>query len=91
MEPYVYPLTWSERHKATRAALAGCEVVTPLELFIFMGGDPDQFTPEDESDCCADLRAHGYRREMVPVRFYGPLEERWVRHEHWPEDDQWPA
>lgn len=91
MEPFTYPLTWRERHGATRAALAGCEITTPLELFIFMGGDPDEFTPDDESDCCADLRGHGYRREMVPVRFYGPLEERWVRHERWPEDDQWPA
>lgn len=65
-------------------------MVTPLELYIYMEGDPDDFTEEIERECCADLRAHGYRREMVPVHYYGPLEERWVRHEHWPEDDRWP-
>ncbi|WP_146193602.1 hypothetical protein [Sphingosinicella humi] len=71
--------------------LAGEPVVTPMELFIFMGGDPDQFTPEIEEHCIRDLKAHGYRLEKVAIEFYAPeLQDRWVRHEHWPEDDQWP-
>lgn len=86
-----YHLTWRARHAATRAALAGEPVVKPIELFVYMGGMVDDFTPEIERACVADLRAHGYRPEMVAVEFYGPLQERWVRHEHWPEDDQWPA
>jgi hypothetical protein len=85
----VYHLTWKARHDATRAALAGEPVVTPLELFIYMGGDPDQFTPAIDRDCCADLRQHGYRPEKVPIKFYGTLETRWVRHVHWAEDEQW--
>ncbi|WGM37520.1 hypothetical protein [Caulobacter sp. NIBR1757] len=84
-------LTWRGRHAATRQALAGMEITTPLELFVLMGGDPDQFTAEIEKEAMADLRAHGYRPENVAVRFYGPLECRWLRHDHWPEDDQWPT
>ena len=84
-------LTWRGRHTATRAALAGMEITTPLELFLVMGGDVDQFDDEADSGARADLRSHGYKPEMVAIRFYGPLEERGLRHEHWPEDDQWPA
>lgn len=91
MDGCTIPLTWAARHTATRAALAGMEITTPLELYIFMGGDPDVVTERELKEAQADLRAHGYRPEMVPVRFYGPLQERWVRREHWPEDDQWPA
>ncbi|WP_374577380.1 hypothetical protein [Phenylobacterium sp.] len=88
LEPFTYPITWSARYKAVRAALAGCEVTTPKELCIFMGVDFDDVTSRMESEAARDLRAHGYRREMVPINFYGPLEERWVRHERWPEDAQ---
>lgn len=84
-------LTWRGRHQATRAALAGMEITTPRELFIVMGGDFDDFDDEIDKACRADLRAHGYRPEKIAVKFYGPLEERWVRHEHWAEDDRWPA
>lgn len=91
MEYGKFHLTWKERHVATRAALAGCEVTTPLELFILMGGDPDGFTDEIDQECRSSLRAHGYKAEMVAVTFFGPLELRWLRHGLWPEDDQWPA
>jgi hypothetical protein len=83
-------LTYRARHEATRAMLAGMPVMTALEMFIFMGGDPDKFSSEIEKQCISDLKAHGYKYERVPIQFYGPLEWRWVRHEHWPEDDQWP-
>ena len=83
-------LTGRARHAAVRAALAGEPMVTPKELCIYMGINYDDITEELEDEAARDLRSHGYKREMVAIRFYGPLEERWVRHEHWPEDDQWP-
>ena len=69
LEPFTYPITWSARYKAVRAALAGCEVTTPKELCIFMGVDFDDVTSRMESEAARDLRAHGYRREMVPINW----------------------
>jgi len=88
MEPHSYPITWRAREREVRTALAGMEVTTPLELCLLMGIDYDDVTKAMEGEAARDLRAHGYRREAVPMKFYGPLEERWVRHEHWPEDAQ---
>ena len=89
MEFGEYHLTWQARYDEIRKALAGEPVMTPLELCIYMGMDYDEVTEEMQDDACRDLRAQGYRREMVPIRFYGPLEERWVRHDVWPEDVEW--
>lgn len=89
LEPYTYPITWASRDKAVRAALAGVEVTTPMQLCIYMGIAFDDVTEEMQDEAICDLRALGYRREMVPIKFYGPLEERWVRHERWPEDAQY--
>lgn len=84
--------TWRSRGEGPRYNIIQSKLVRYHvdELDAFVRGDPDDFTSEIGNDCRADLRAHGYRPEMIPVRFYGPLELRWVRHEHWPEDDQWP-
>ena len=90
MHAYRYPRTWAARDQQVRQALAGEPVVTPMELCIYMGIDFDDVTPRMQDEAVRDLRAHGYRRQKIATMPYGPLEERWVRHEHWPEDDQWP-
>ena len=89
MPQYEKGNTHEQRRQQLRDALAGIQVTTPTELCIYMGLELEQITESALMFAFLDLLALGYERAMVPIQFYGPLEERWIRRERWPEDAQW--
>ena len=82
-------LTAKERYKLMRVALGGEQVLTPIEAYIFNGGDPDDFTPEIRRKVEHDLMILSYKKETVSFGVYGEPAERWVRRDDWMEDEEW--
>lgn len=82
-------LTYSDRDVALRKAMAGEQVLRPIELFIFMGGDPDNFRDQDARECVRILRRFGYKPDRAALSFWESVERVFIRTDRWPEDDYW--
>ena len=80
------PKAW---YTLLRNAWAGEQIVTPLEAYIFSGGEPEDFTPEICRMVEHDLMILCYKKEVVSFGAYGKPAERWVRRYEWMEDDEW--
>lgn len=86
-EKSLSPLARLERE--IRRQLAGAFQTTPIELFIFLGGDYEQFNERDQALMEWHLRTHGYAERQV-TQFCGrPAVTKWCRTSIWPEDRQW--
>jgi hypothetical protein len=83
------PMTYQGSDDRFRAAMAGEPVLKPIELFIYMGGNPDNFGQMQASDCVAALRKFGYKPDRAAVQFGEKLSRVWIRTEVWPEDQYW--
>ncbi|WP_380785649.1 hypothetical protein [Sphingomonas sp. R86521] len=82
-------LTPRRRYCAIREALAGEQIVTPLEAFILCGGDPDDFDEGARHRVEADLQVLRYEPRTIAMGVYGKPKPMWVRDDPWNEDEAW--
>ncbi|GIK79777.1 MAG: hypothetical protein BroJett024_08820 [Alphaproteobacteria bacterium] len=78
-----------EHDRIVRGALACVFALTPLDLYIYLGGDPEAFDEVARSIMEWWLRSHGYAEEDMAPAFWSPRKRLWVRREVWPEDAPW--
>ncbi|MCL4709610.1 MAG: hypothetical protein KJZ73_00040 [Pseudorhodoplanes sp.] len=72
-----------------REALAGVFALTPLDLYVYLGGDAEAFDEVARSIMEWWLRSHGYAEEDVAPACWSPRKRLWVRREVWSEDAPW--
>lgn len=78
-----------EHDRIVREALAGVFALTPVDLYIYLGGDPEAFDDVARTIMEWWLRSHGYAEEDVAPACWSPCKRLWVRREVWPEDARW--
>jgi hypothetical protein len=78
-----------EHDRIVRDALAGVFALTPLDLYIYLGGDAEAFDEVARAIMEWWLRSNGYAEEDVAPACWSPRKRLWVRREVWPEDATW--
>ncbi len=78
-----------EHDRIVREALAGVFALTPLDLYIYLGGDAGAFDEIARAIMEWWLRSNGYAEEDVAPACWSPRKRLWVRREVWPEDAPW--
>jgi hypothetical protein len=80
-----------EHNRIVRKALAGVFGLTPLDLYVYLGGEAEQFGAEACTIMECWLRSYGYAEKDVAPACWTPRRRLWVRREVWPEDARWLA
>ena len=75
--------------REARRALAGVFETTPMGLFVYLGGKPEDFDDGTEVMMEWHLRALGYERREYRPLCWTPVRVAWVRKQRWPEDGLW--
>lgn len=78
-----------EHDRIVREALAGVFALTPLDLYVYLGGEVEAFDEVARAIMEWWLRSHGYAEEDVAPACWSPRKRLWVRREAWPEDAPW--
>ena len=78
-----------EHDRIVREALAGVFALTPLDLYVYLGGDAEAFDEVARAIMEWWLRSHGYAEEDVAPAYWSPRKCLWVRRAIWPEDAPW--
>lgn len=78
-----------EHDRMVREALAGVFALTPLDLFVYLGGEAERFDAEARSIMEWWLRSSGYAEQDVAPACWTPRRVLWVRREVWREDARW--
>jgi hypothetical protein len=78
-----------EHDRIVREALVGVFALTPLDLYVYLGGEAEAFDAEARAIMEWWLRANGYAERVVAPAHWTPHKCLWVRRDVWPEDAAW--
>jgi hypothetical protein len=78
-----------EHDRIVREALAGVFALTPLDLYVYLGGAVEAFDAEARTIMEWWLRSNGYAVEDVAPTCWSPRKCLWVRRVIWPDDAPW--
>lgn len=75
--------------REVRRVLAGVFEVTPMGLFIYLGGKAEHYDRNTEAMMEWHLRSLGYERQEYRPLCWVPAKVAWFRRRRWPEDGPW--
>src|SRR5574340_966026 len=75
--------------REVRRALAGVFETTPMCLFVYLGGKPEDYDRQTEWMMEWHLRSLGYERQEYRPMCWAPVKVAWFRRRRWPEDGPW--
>lgn len=82
-------ITIHEFDRQVRYVLAGVFEITPMGLFIYLGGKPEDYDSKIEAMMEWHLRSLGYQRQQYRPLCWAPVKVAWFRKRRWPEDGPW--
>jgi hypothetical protein len=75
--------------REVRRVLAGVFETTPMGLFVYLGGKPEDYDSVTEAMMEWHLRSLGYERQEYRPLCWVPAKVAWFRRQRWPEDGPW--
>jgi hypothetical protein len=73
----------SEHDRIVREALAGVFALTPLDLYVYLGGKVEEFDAEARAIMEWWLRSNGYAERKMSPACWTPRRRLWVRRKLW--------